>query len=94
MTRRERLMARIAEAQAQLDEVRGRINDPSTPPSRVPPLENRAANLERRISEMNQELANLPEDAGGAAGVLAIAPAKRASKRAGRKRPIGRAARG
>jgi capsule polysaccharide export protein KpsE/RkpR len=86
MTRREQLMARIAEAQAQLATVQGQINDPNTPGSRIPVLESRAANLERQISEMNQELANLPEEAMVAAAGLVAVPASEARKTAGRKR--------
>lgn len=78
-------MARIAEAQAQLAAVQGQINDPNTPGSRIPVLENRAANLERRISEMNQELANLPEEAMVAAAGLVAVSERAARKRARRK---------
>ncbi|MGC4049132.1 MAG: hypothetical protein QM757_06405 [Paludibaculum sp.] len=95
MTRREQLIAAIAAAEAELATVQGQINDPGTPAGRVPILENRAANLERRISEMNQELANLPEEepVGRAAGLVAV-PAAEARSRVGRKRAKTRSAQG
>lgn len=82
MTRRELLELRVAEARRELDSVSAQINDPNTPPSQVPSLERQAANLQRRISEMEQELANLPEERRLAAMASpAGKPKKGASKR-------------
>ncbi|MBS1830865.1 MAG: hypothetical protein JST93_36560 [Acidobacteria bacterium] len=81
MNRRKQLENERAQKSADLAQVQAELNDPQTPASRIPALTNRELQLQRRISEIDQELANLP-----AADDVAVAGAVAAKKRAPRKR--------